>query len=164
MLIKDIPPLPEPLLIEEIPPPPPLPEPLLIEELPPPPPQEPEPLFIEDIPSPPPPPEPLLIEDIAPPIILNQITTERIAPPSLNDVIEKNKLSDLRKAFSLNDRFRYRRELFENNEDIMNNALLQLNKKESLNESLAYLQDTLHLDFNTPTVKDFIKILEIRFL
>jgi hypothetical protein len=86
------------------------------------------------------------------------------APPSLNDLIEKKKLSDLRKAFSLNDRFRYRRDLFGGNEEVMNKVITILNNKESLKESLVFLEEKLHWDFSNPTVKDFVKILEIRFL
>ena len=91
------------------------------------------------------------------------LPVERSAPPSLNDAIEKNKLSDLRKAFSLNDRYRYRRELFNGSEDLMNEAVITLNNKESLQESLQFLEETTPWDFNNPTVKDFIKILELRF-
>jgi hypothetical protein len=85
-------------------------------------------------------------------------------PLSLNDVIEKNKLSDLRKAFSLNDRFRYRRELFGGREDVMNKTIAELNDLHSLKESLAYLEEELHWDMSDPTVGDFIKKIGIRFL
>ncbi|MDR3251638.1 MAG: hypothetical protein LBT42_08265 [Tannerella sp.] len=91
-------------------------------------------------------------------------TAEGAAPPSVNDIIEKNKLSDLRRAFSLNDRFRYRRELFAGNEDAMNRVIMALNNRSSLKESLLFLEEKLHWDFGNPTVKDFIKILEMRFL
>lgn len=85
-------------------------------------------------------------------------------PPSIKDVIERKKLSDLRKAFSLNDRFLYRRELFGGSEDAMNKAITILNGKESFKDSVDFLEHTLYWDFNNPTVKSFIKILEIRFL
>ena len=92
------------------------------------------------------------------------VILEGSVQPSLNDVIEKSKLSDLRKAFSLNDRFRYRRELFGGNEDLMNKAIITLNTKDSYKASLQFLEETLHWDFTDPTVKDFLKILEIRFM
>ena len=84
--------------------------------------------------------------------------------PSINDAIEKKKLSDLRKAFSLNDRFRYRKELFGGSEDAMNKVINILNNRQSFNECVQFLEHKLHWDFNDPTVKDFVKILEIRFL
>ena len=89
---------------------------------------------------------------------------EIVAPPSVNEVIEKNKLSDLRKAFSLNDRFRYRRELFGGNEETMNKVITILNSKGSFKESVKFLEEKLHWDFSNPIVKDFVKVLEIRFL
>jgi hypothetical protein len=85
-------------------------------------------------------------------------------PRSLNDVIEKSKLSDLRKAFNLNDRFRYQRELFGGKEDAMSKVITELNGHHSLKESLTYLKEKLGWDVGDPTVNDFIKKLEIRFL
>ena len=86
------------------------------------------------------------------------------APRSVNDLIEKKKLSDLRKAFSLNDRFLYRRELFGGSEDAMNKVIAILNTKASFKDSVDFLEEKMHWDFSNPTVKNFVKILEIRFL
>ncbi|MDR3252936.1 MAG: hypothetical protein LBT35_05180 [Tannerella sp.] len=86
------------------------------------------------------------------------------APPSLNDMIEKKKLKDLRKAFSLNDYFRYRRELFGGSEEAIYNAIEVLNGKETLKDALIYLEGKLRLDLSDPIAKDFIKILELRYL
>jgi hypothetical protein len=95
----------------------------------------------------------------------NAVTAKNVPPPpSLNEAIEKRSLSDLRRAFSLNDRFRYRRELFGGDEEIMNKVISVLNGKESYKESIRFLDEKLHWDFSNPTVKDFIKILEMRFL
>jgi hypothetical protein len=85
-------------------------------------------------------------------------------PLSLNDAIEKNKLSDLRKAFSLNDRFRYQRILFGGRQDVMDKVISDINNHHSLKESLSYLKEELRWDISDPTVNDFIKKLEIRFL
>jgi hypothetical protein len=95
----------------------------------------------------------------------NRIPAEGSAPPSINDAaMEKQKLSDLRKAFSLNDRFLYRRELFGGNEEVMNKVITTLNNKTSYRESILFLEEKLHWNFTDPTVKDFIKIVELRFL
>ena len=83
--------------------------------------------------------------------------------PTINDVIEKQKVSDLRKAFSLNDRFRYRKELFNGSEEAMNKVIEILNDRPSLDESIRFLEQKLHWDLNDPTVKDFIKVLGLRF-
>jgi len=89
---------------------------------------------------------------------------DNIAHPSFNDLLEKKKLSDLRRAFSLNDVFRYRRELFGGKEELMNSVIGVLNKKQSLKESIAFIEEKLHWDLESPAVKDFIKVLEKRYL
>ena len=110
-------------------------------------------------PTPPPTPKEEVASTPAPP------TQAAINPPrSVNDLIEKKNLSDLRKAFNLNDRFLYRRELFGGSEDAMNKVIAILNNKVSFNESVAFLEEKLHWDFSNPIVKNFVKILEIRFL
>lgn len=82
---------------------------------------------------------------------------------SLNDILEKKNLSDFRKAFSLNDRFRFRRELFGGNEEKMNKAIADLNDLSSYEESVAYLNKVLNWNIEDASVADFIKLLEKRF-
>ena len=82
---------------------------------------------------------------------------------SLNDILEKKNLSDFRKAFSLNDRFRFRRELFGGNEEKMNKAIADLNDLSSYEESVTYLNKVLNWNIEDASVADFIKLLEKRF-
>ena len=82
---------------------------------------------------------------------------------SLNDILEKKNLSDFRKAFSLNDRFRFRRELFGGNEEKMNKAISDLNDLSSYEESVTYLNKVLNWNIEDASVADFIKLLEKRF-
>ncbi|WP_455638876.1 hypothetical protein [Parabacteroides sp.] len=82
----------------------------------------------------------------------------------LNDLLEKKNLSDFRKAFSLNDRFRFRRELFGGDEDKMYKAVTDLNEINSYEESIAYLNNELKWNVEDEAVADFIKLLEKRFL
>ena len=82
---------------------------------------------------------------------------------SLNDILEKKNLSDFRKAFSLNDRFRFRRELFGGNEEKMNKAIADLNDLSSYEESVTYLNKVLNWNIEDDSVADFIKLLENRF-
>ena len=79
---------------------------------------------------------------------------------SLNDILEKKNLSDFRKAFSLNDRFRFRRELFGGNEEKMNKAISDLNDLSSYEESVTYLNKVLNWNIEDASVADFIKLLE----
>ncbi len=83
---------------------------------------------------------------------------------SLNDLLEKKNLSDFRKAFSLNDRFRFRRDLFHGNEEQMNQVISDLNQIDSLDEALRFIDKNLSWDMNNETVTDFIKLLEKRYI
>ena len=82
---------------------------------------------------------------------------------SLNEVIQKKFLADFRKAFSLNDRFRFRRELFGGDEGRMNEAISDLNELQSFEESITYLDKKLKWNVEDEAVADFIKLLEKRF-
>lgn len=82
----------------------------------------------------------------------------------LSDLLEKRQLSDFRKAFSLNDRFRFRRELFGGDEAKMNKAIGDLNDMHSYEESVTYLHNELKWNIEDEAVADFIKLLEKRFL
>ncbi|MDR3193736.1 MAG: hypothetical protein LBT76_00415 [Tannerella sp.] len=81
----------------------------------------------------------------------------------LNETIEKKRLSDLRKAFTLNDRFRFCRDLFAKDENRMNQAIAELNAKDSYETSIAYLQEQFDWNFEDETVIEFTAVLEKRF-
>ena len=93
----------------------------------------------------------------------NSLTTEKQGV-FLSDLLEKKNLSDFRKAFSLNDRFRFRRELFGGDEEKMNKAITDLNDIHSYEESVTYLNNELKWNIEDEAVADFIKLLEKRFL
>ena len=96
---------------------------------------------------------------------IEQVTPMADTPSkSLNDLLEKRQLSDFRKAFTLNDRFRFRRELFGNNDEAMNKAIMDLNGFSSYEDSIAYIINVLGWDPENTAVADFIKLLEKRFL
>ena len=82
---------------------------------------------------------------------------------SLSDVLEKRNLSDLRKAFSLNDRFRFRHDLFGNDDNLMMDTICKLNAMESFDDALAYLRANFKWDEDNPTVTYLLDILHRRF-
>ena len=83
---------------------------------------------------------------------------------SLQDVLEKQSLSDFKKAFSLNDRFRFRRDLFHGDEELMNQVIADLNQTVSLQEALAYINTHLAWNLKDESTADFVKLLEKRYL
>lgn len=84
-------------------------------------------------------------------------------PNSLNDLLERQHLSDFRKAFSLNDRFRFRRELFSGSETLMNQVIADLNEIKSYEESIAYINKVLHGSVEEEAMADFLQLIEKRF-
>ena len=78
--------------------------------------------------------------------------------------MKKAKLTDLRKAFTLNDRFRFCRELFGGDEQRMNRVVNELNETYSYETSLTHLKSVTDWDFENDSVLDFLKLVERRFL
>ena len=85
-------------------------------------------------------------------------------PRLLHEVLEKQNLADLRKAFSLNDRFYFRKELFAGDEAKMSKVISDLNDVWSYEGSIAYVNEKLNWDIEDPIVAEFVQLLEKRFL
>ena len=83
---------------------------------------------------------------------------------SLHELLEKQNMADFRKAFSLNDRFRFRRELFHGDEALMNQVVEDLNQITSLDEALKYINVRLAWDLKEAAAADFVKLLEKRYI
>lgn len=100
------------------------------------------------------------------PIIVPATTvSDKIASQniSFNEILEKKNLSDFRKAFSLNDRFYFRRELFAGDETRMNRVIAELNEIHTYEDSVTYLDQELKWNIEDKAVNDFVKLLEKRF-
>ena len=82
---------------------------------------------------------------------------------SVDKVVYKVTRSDFKRAFTLNDLFLFRRELFKGDDALMHNTIDHLNQIETLNESLTYLQCEFSFDLESQTVKSFVSLLEKRF-
>lgn len=106
------------------------------------------------------------VEMTAAPVRDNQVLpiAEKPSMRSLHDVLEKQNLADFRKAFSVNDHFRFRRELFQGNEALMSQVVMDLNRTTSLQEALDYIGRHFSWDFKEEAVADFMKLLEKRFV
>ncbi|MDR2918104.1 MAG: hypothetical protein LBV72_01905 [Tannerella sp.] len=87
----------------------------------------------------------------------------QITGNSLDKKFEKKTLSDLKKAFTINDRFRFCRELFSSNENLMNQAFSELNDIESYNASVAYIKEHFNWNWEEEVTVDFISMIEKRF-
>lgn len=78
----------------------------------------------------------------------------------LDEKLARQYSRDLRKAFSLNDRFRFRRELFGNSDEKMNEAITAVENMDSMQEAREYFFTRLGLDSSSTDVADFMAIVE----
>ena len=76
---------------------------------------------------------------------------------------ESRFIQNLRKAINLNDRYRYQRELFGGNGELMNSVIDKLDTMNSLEEAVTYVRTEFIWDAESETVTDFYLLLESRF-
>lgn len=77
--------------------------------------------------------------------------------------IDRRFIQNLRKAININDRYRYQKELFGGNAELMNRVIDQLDEMNSLDEAIAYVEKEFMWDSQSETVADFYALLESRF-
>lgn len=70
-----------------------------------------------------------------------------------------DKRPNLLKAFTINDRFRFRRELFAGDDEDFNETLHLISDMDSYSEACDYLYNDMMWDRNDPTVEEFMAIL-----
>ena len=89
---------------------------------------------------------------------------EKRVARSLNDIIQAPPaLLDLKRGISLNDRFLFQRELFNNNRAEMDRVMEILNGLDSFDEAENYLKKELNWNFESQTVKEFLLIIKKGF-
>ena len=89
---------------------------------------------------------------------------EKLHVTTLNDAIQAPPaVLDLKRGISLNDRFLFQRELFNNDRHAMNNLMIQLNAFDSFESVDLYLRKSMPWNFDDPVVKDFLRVLKKGF-
>ncbi len=86
-------------------------------------------------------------------------TEEPVAPVEKKTPLYR----ELQKMMSINDRFLFRRELFDNDGELMGKTIDELNEITSYEESLAYLHNHFNWDFESETVDLLRSLLQHRF-
>jgi len=76
---------------------------------------------------------------------------------------ESRFIQDLRKAININDRYRYQRELFGGNAELMNSVIDKLDAMNSLAEAITYVEKEFVWNAESETVVDFYSLLDSRF-
>ena len=70
---------------------------------------------------------------------------------------------DIKRGVSLNDRFLFQRELFNNSRNEMNNTLDKLNSLSTYEEAEEYIRDNYSWDFDSQIVSDFLLVVKKGF-
>lgn len=81
----------------------------------------------------------------------------------MDELLSRREAQDLRRAFTLNDKFRYRRELFDSNDALFADTLNTLSAMHSLDEALDYLYKDMGWDPEDDNVKDFVATITNHF-
>ncbi len=91
--------------------------------------------------------------------------SEELEPElTIDEKLARENSRNLRKAFSLNDRFRFRRELFGNSDAAFTDTLDLVEAMRSVDEAREYFFEELEWDPDSDEVKDFMDIITKHFL
>lgn len=94
----------------------------------------------------------------------NEKASDASAPLRLDEKLQRSRSKDLKSAFSLNDTFRFRRELFGNSAAEMTDALHMVEAMHSFDEAEDYFYGDLGWDRESDDVKEFMAIIKNHFL
>jgi hypothetical protein len=93
----------------------------------------------------------------------DEIAANRQNEMRVDEMLTCREARDLRKAFTLNDKFRFRRELFANNDALFAETLNLLSAMKNTEEAVEYMRDDLGWDMDNDDVKDFVNIVNNHF-
>lgn len=113
--------------------------------------------------APMPEPEPKADPNPVPKAAAPEATATETRPVPVDEMLSRREARDLRKAFTLNDKFLFRRELFGGSDPEFADTVELLQTMTSLDEAREYLFDDLQWDPENPVVKDFMAIVVNHF-
>lgn len=112
-------------------------------------------------------PEPEVAAKPAPCVTPDSDTTimnETIETPlSLDEKLARERARDIFRAFTLNDKFRFRRELFRNSQEEFDEALNIISQMSTIEEAQEYIYDDLCWDPANEDVKAFMDVVTKHF-
>lgn len=111
-----------------------------------------------------------LDEESSPAICQPEVIVEPVAEPLPEPVLSATILADrikpagdLRSFISLNDSFRFSRELFGNDTELMNRVLQQIGEMNSLDMALAFVASKVKVEEENEVMADFVELLKKYF-
>ena len=99
-----------------------------------------------------------------PPSVVEPVKEEVVSTRTLNDTVQTTPAAlDLKKGISLNDRFLFQRELFNNSRAEMDGMISKLNSFNNYNDAERFLKETTTWDFENQTVGMFLETVKKGF-
>ncbi len=92
-----------------------------------------------------------------------EVDESPVSPMRVDEKLQRSISKDIRKAFSVNDRFRFQRELFAGSASAMNTAIEHIEMMSSYGNAELYFFSQLHWDRDNEDVKDFMAIVRNHF-
>lgn len=86
------------------------------------------------------------------------------ADNSISATLANKKITDIKQAINIGDRFRFQRELFKANGEEMNKTLSYINQLATLDEVMSFLQSKYSWENDNQTAEDFYQIVRRKFL
>lgn len=83
---------------------------------------------------------------------------------SVDEMLSRKEAKDLKRVFTLNDKFRFRRALFNADDTEFAEALERLGDIESFDEAKEFLVTQYNFDTENPDVEDFLSIIKPHYL
>ena len=92
-----------------------------------------------------------------------EVKSEAKAEMRVDEMLTRREARELRKAFTLNDKFRFRRELFNNDNDKFRETLERIERMQSNDEAVAYMTEALGWNLDDEAPSDFAAIVANHF-
>ncbi len=86
-----------------------------------------------------------------------------IQDPNIKKPLKGKPVGDLTKGLGINDRFMFRRELFEGKTEVMNQTLQQLNEMPDFSSAQSFIQSNFNWDDENDVTKSFLSYVERKF-
>lgn len=81
----------------------------------------------------------------------------------VDEMLSRREARQLRKAFTLNDKFKFRRELFDNDNVLFGETIDMIEAMKDIDEAVVYVRDDLGWDMDNEYVKDFMAVVANHF-
>lgn len=81
----------------------------------------------------------------------------------VDEMLSRREARSLRRAFTINDKFRFRRELFGNDDKLFGNTIDMIEALKNMDDAIVYMRDDLGWNFEDDNVKDFAAIVANHF-